>query len=466
MATVASAAAGYVWEDPGDSIMVQISLDLVERLGAAIEQGLGTGPRGAEIGGLLLGRKLPGHGRAVSIEDFELVPCGHLRGASYTLSPGERHMLGAHLARRRIWQVVGYFRSHTRPGLYLDQDDFAVFSRYFPDPWQVFLLVRPSTEDAATGGFFFWEDGDVNRRSPYRQFPFDGKQLAAGGYPITAERSANPPAPRLAPVPAPRPAARAPRRVPPVSWLIVSAIAGLFLIAGIFVSETRDAKPAEAPAKTSPPVETLLPPAAPQVVKDSPFAEQTAPPAGTAPATVTPGPKPARRRVMQAPAASPVKAARATAHMVEPPPALTPSAGKVHSGAWALLPSHPAPPPPPEAEMSYDVPRAGVFRRALRKISGIAGTDAADEFVPPSPVHRVAPANPPDSDEEARLVDVKVSIDESGNVSRAQVLSQAGYLAVASLNAARQWRFTPARKRDKPVPSEMVLHFRFPGAAR
>src|ERR1700722_647385 len=108
MAAVASPAAGYIWEDPGDSIMIRVSLDLVERLGAAVQQGLGTGPRGSEIGGLLLRRPLPGFGRAVSIEDFELVRCEHLRGASYTLSPGERHMLGGQLRRRRSLPVVGF----------------------------------------------------------------------------------------------------------------------------------------------------------------------------------------------------------------------------------------------------------------------------------------------------------------------------------------------------------------------
>jgi outer membrane biosynthesis protein TonB len=58
-------------------------------------------------------------------------------------------------------------------------------------------------------------------------------------------------------------------------------------------------------------------------------------------------------------------------------------------------------------------------------------------------------------------VDVKVFIDESGNVSRAQVLTKGSELASVSLSAARQWQFTPARKHDKPVASEMVLHFRF-----
>ena len=64
---VASATAAYVWEDPGDSIMVQITLDVVGRLGEAVQQSLGAGPRGEEIGGILLGRSLPGAGRTVTI---------------------------------------------------------------------------------------------------------------------------------------------------------------------------------------------------------------------------------------------------------------------------------------------------------------------------------------------------------------------------------------------------------------
>src|ERR1022692_1200590 len=224
MATVASAAAGtagYVWEDPGDSIMIQVSLDLVERLSAAVQQGLGAGPRGNEIGGVLL--------------------------------------LGTRLARRAARQVVGYFRSQTRPGLYLDQDDFAVFSQYFPEPWQVFLLVRPSTEGPAMGGFFFWEDGDINRRSPYRQFPFDRARLAEGDFPITGGQPAVAPAPRPVPVLVPKPEAHARRRLPPLPWLVVPIIAVLFLIAGLFVSENPAPTREAAAVKASPPVEPLLP---------------------------------------------------------------------------------------------------------------------------------------------------------------------------------------------------------------
>lgn len=162
-----SSAPAYTWQDPGVSITVEMTLDVMERLAAAIQQGLGDSARGTEIGGFLLGRPTGDGRRAVLIDDFELVPSEHLRGASYTLSPKERVNLGARLARQKADRVAGYFRSHTRPGLYLDQDDLAVISRYFSDPADVFLIVRPATDGPPMGGFFFgkMETSTGNRRT-------------------------------------------------------------------------------------------------------------------------------------------------------------------------------------------------------------------------------------------------------------------------------------------------------------
>src|ERR1035438_8390793 len=473
MAAVASIAAGtvstagYVWEDPGDSIMIQVSLDLVERLGAAVEQGLGTGPRGNEIGGILFGRPLPGFRRAVLIEDFEAAPCEHVRGASYTLSPKDQRTVGMRSVGRAGRQAVGYFRSHTRPGMYLDRDDFAVFSHYFPDPWQVFLLVRPSTEGPPMGGFFFWEEGDVNRRSTYRQFPFDCARLGAGDFPITGGQAAAAPVPRPAPAPAPvlvpKPEVRARRRLPPLPWLVVPVIAVLFLIAGLFVSENQTPAREAIAAKASVPVEPLLPEPAPQAVVGAPAPAPPSAPVAQAPAeepnpVATPKPKAAKRPLRKLVTPPPVVVARVPSPVVEPPPALAVPIEKLEPSLPAGLPSQVSAPPPPEAEVSYEAPRPGVFRRALHKIGGTGDGEAA-AFVPPSPIRKVAPVKPADAG-EVRPVDVKVFIDESGNVSRAQVLTKGSYLADAALNAARQCQFTPARKHDKPVASEMVLHFR------
>ena len=442
MATVASATAGYVWEDPGDSIMIQVGMDLVERLGTAVRQGLGTGGRGTEIGGLLLGRTPAAFARTVVVEDFELMPCEHLRGASYTLSADDRLLISRRLSRQGARQVVGYFRSHTRPGMYLDQDDYAVFSRYFPEPSQVFLLVKPAADGPAMGGFFFWEDGELNRRAPYRQFPFDSALLAAEGFPIAA----GPPPARPMPQAVPKPVVQAPRRrlhVPAISWIVVPLIAAIFLVAALIVSETRSSKPEVARSQNAPPagtVEPLLPQPVPSVapppIAAVPVLEQPKP---------SPMPKPAPRVFKPAPART-VPVAHPTPQPVEPPPALATPA--VKSIPAPLLPRVTTA-PPPAIEMSYEPAHAGVFHRAFHKIAG-----ESDE--PAVPVRKVAPSGATANGE----VDVKVSIDENGSVTRAQLLTKGSEVGDAALAAARQWRFTPARRHDKPIASEMILHFR------
>jgi len=155
----------------------------------------------------------------------------------------------------------------------------------------------------------------------------------------------------------------------------------------------------------------------------------------------------------------PVAVPRVVPREVEPPPALAAPVARLEPKLAAVFPSRANAAPPPEAEVSYDPPHPGVFRRALHKIEGTEGESGA--FVPPSPTRKVAPVKPADAGFQTRLVDVKVLIDESGNVTRAQILTKGSDLAAAALAAARQWQFTPARKHDKPVASEMVLHFRF-----
>ncbi|MGA2736425.1 MAG: TonB family protein [Bryobacteraceae bacterium] len=465
MAAFASVPEGYVWEDPGDSIMIQVSLDLVERMGAVVQQLLGGASRGNEIGGVLLGRTLPGSGRAILIDDFELKPCEHLRGASYTLSPRDRRLLGARLTRRDSRQVVGYFRSHTRPGMYLDQDDFAVFSQYFPEPWQVFLLVRPSMEGPPVGGFFFWEDGDVNRRAPYRQFPFDHARLAEGGFPITGGQALATAGPRPAPVLVPQPEMRARRTLPPLPWVVVPLIAFLFLVGAFVVSENQTPSSGITVVKASPPIEPLLPEPVPQAAVSTPAVSSQAAlrapePVAETKTVAASKPKPARQPRPIAATPPPVAVARTMYREVEPPPALGAPNARLDPKLATVLPSRVAAAPPLEADVSYEAPHPGVFRRALHKIEGV-GEPESGAFVAPSPIRKVAPMKPAGADADGRQVDVKVFIDQSGGVSRAQVLTKGADLSAAALSAARQWQFTPARKHDKPVPSEMVLHFRF-----
>lgn len=156
--------------------------------------------RGEEIGGILLGKLESARpDRAgVRIERFEPVHSEHRRGPSFVLTPRNKLELG----RRLKWwtsrnnkeglRPVGFYRSHTRRGLYLDNDDFSIAQEYFRAPNSVFLLVRPVAGGPGVGGLFFWENGDMHRQSSRLEFPFDPVEL-----PVTALQ----PTPDRVPVP-------------------------------------------------------------------------------------------------------------------------------------------------------------------------------------------------------------------------------------------------------------------------
>ena len=185
-------AAFHEWNSPRASVAIRMDVEAARRLTSVVEARFDAVPlRGLEVGGLLLGRFTPEDRPTTVIEDFEPIESEHRRGPSYALSKKDRILLerrlGAH-ANLQGLGVVGYWRSHTRPGLYLDQDDYSAILTYFTYPSQVFLLIKPSAAGQSVGGFFFWEDGDIRRESPYEEFRFDGERLLAADPSITNSR--------------------------------------------------------------------------------------------------------------------------------------------------------------------------------------------------------------------------------------------------------------------------------------
>jgi len=206
----------YFWEVPEKPVSVHLHYDVIDRMSPEIMRGLGAlKRRGAEVGGLLLGKLEPGTPQNVVVEDFEPIPSEYLTGPSYSLSPNDLVAFEAAIARRRTdgKSVVGFYRSHTRDGLFLADSDVVLANRYFRDPSNVILLIRPFATRTGIGGFFIWENGEINRESSYQQFPFSRIELGGGEL-----RSAK--MQRPAPPPVSTPIARQelpapPRRDPP-----------------------------------------------------------------------------------------------------------------------------------------------------------------------------------------------------------------------------------------------------------
>ena len=165
-----------MWEVPGQPVVVHMSVDVVDRMGADILRGFSAVPkRGAEVGGILTGSIQPGDVSTVRIDDFEAIPCTYARGPSYLLTDAERAYF-EEVCQRRSAEIVGYYRSHTRDGLTLQAEDIQLLERLFPGAAQVALLVKPFATKPSLAGFFIRENGAFPAVTPL-EFPFRRREM-------------------------------------------------------------------------------------------------------------------------------------------------------------------------------------------------------------------------------------------------------------------------------------------------
>jgi hypothetical protein len=134
---------------------------------------------------------------------------------------------------------------------------------------------------------------------------------------------------------------------------------------------------------------------------------------------------------------------------LNPDPAATATPGIVSTG---IVPQAPLPPPPTPAAPSQ--PSQSPAPVVVRYQAAIA-------------IAKATPAFPPELQSFAikrTVIEVKVTIDKDGRVSKAEAVPQNNvnrFLVNSALNAARLWKFQPARRDNEPVSSESVLQFVF-----
>ena len=235
----APASTHYLWEVPGKPISVYLDFDVVDRLSQEVMRGFGAVPRrGVECGGVLLGSIEAGEKTIVRVIDFEPVACQHTRGPGYLLSDSEQDRFGATVEQwkqgaGKQFYVVGFYRSHMREGLGLNEEDLRLYSTWLPGPAEIALVVKPFATRPSIGAFFFREGGHVRSESSYQEFPFRRREL--GGEPPVADA----PEPGSAVVVAESPAPAQPAAAPPESifkrgagWILVP-LSFIFLLLGV-----------------------------------------------------------------------------------------------------------------------------------------------------------------------------------------------------------------------------------------
>jgi hypothetical protein len=113
----------------------------------------------------------------VRIQAWRPIVCEYAKGPSFALSEKEEAALAEAL---KSWggdaalaglEPVGWYRAHTRSEVLLSDADLAFFNRFFPQPWQAGLIVRPTSFAPTRAGFFFREaDGGIRAESSYHEF--------------------------------------------------------------------------------------------------------------------------------------------------------------------------------------------------------------------------------------------------------------------------------------------------------
>jgi proteasome lid subunit RPN8/RPN11 len=185
------------WSAGGSSLVIEYSCALLGNIRVLVVEGLHSLSHGGiEVGGILYGTR---SGQALKIEVQRPIECEHARGPSFKLSEndlaGLERVLGPARNAPAGMEVLGWYHSHTRSGICLTQEDLTIHDRFFPQPWQVALVLHPEIFGPVTAGFFFREaNGAIRAESSYQEFevlPAKARAAAAAGAP-SAPRSATP----------------------------------------------------------------------------------------------------------------------------------------------------------------------------------------------------------------------------------------------------------------------------------
>jgi proteasome lid subunit RPN8/RPN11 len=170
------------WSVPGCPFIIEYSPRVFDDIRLAVVDAFCSLPRGgAEIGGLLMGRWDDGR---VRIAGYAPLECEHAHGPSFTLSANDearlRELMDRSTADFPGLLPVGWYHSHTRSEIFLSEADLAIHDRYFPEPWQVALVLKPHTLQPTRAGFFFRDSsGKIHATESYQEFAIEALPMYA-----------------------------------------------------------------------------------------------------------------------------------------------------------------------------------------------------------------------------------------------------------------------------------------------
>jgi len=123
-----------------------------------------------EVGGFLIGRWCSDENSGQFIVIEHALPARYTRQGSVYLTFTQDSLVDIHDQIDTNYKgemIVGWYHTHPSMGVFLSHYDTWLHSNFFPEPWQVALVVEPVK---ATGGFFVRQKNSL--LDPTRYFGF------------------------------------------------------------------------------------------------------------------------------------------------------------------------------------------------------------------------------------------------------------------------------------------------------
>ena len=151
------------WQTALYPFTIEFVPDKLDEIRVAVVDGFYAIPRGGvEIGGVLFGIR---ENARILIQDFRKIETEYLSGPSFQLSAkdlaGVRTLLEDTKFADSAVKPVGWFHSHTRSEICLSNKDIEIHREFFPEPWQVALVLKPDKLGKVRAGYFFRQKGGL-----------------------------------------------------------------------------------------------------------------------------------------------------------------------------------------------------------------------------------------------------------------------------------------------------------------
>ena len=167
------------WNSPFDNDWLEPNVGVFMTRPAYIRVCVHACSASIEVGGALIGDwcTVPGTGEQFVVVKHVL-PARHTRQGAVYLTFTQDSIVDLHDQIEKRFpgeRIVGWYHTHPQMGVFLSHYDTWLHSHFFPEPWQVALVVEPFSSIA---GFFIRQhDGNLD---PTRYFGFYEMDAAEG----------------------------------------------------------------------------------------------------------------------------------------------------------------------------------------------------------------------------------------------------------------------------------------------